>query len=160
MVRCEVKKKREVTDKDREYSRAYYWKNREVIREKARLKRLADPETERKYLRAYYQKNKQKRRDSFKRSYNKNKAYYTFKCRERGQNLAKNQTPPWLSQAQKAEIKEWYNLARELSWLSEEPLQVDHIVPLKGLNVSGLHVPWNLQILPRSLNRAKGNKHE
>jgi hypothetical protein len=67
-------------------------------------------------------------------------------------------TPPWLTNEQYLEIKDFYLLTEELQWLSEEPLQVDHIVPLQGENVSGLHVPWNLQILPRSLNIRKGNR--
>lgn len=39
-----------------------------------------------------------------------------------------------------------------------EGMQVDHIIPLKGNNVSGLHVPWNLQYLTPEANNKKTNK--
>ncbi len=64
--------------------------------------------------------------------------------------------PKWLNDNQHAEILECYSLAKELQWLSEDPLEVDHIIPLQGRDVSGLHVPWNLQYLTRSENRKKG----
>lgn len=69
-----------------------------------------------------------------------------------------NAIPPWLTKEQYKEIQEFYTLAKELQWLSEESLEVDHIIPLQGKNVSGLHVPWNLQILPKSINIKKSNK--
>lgn len=65
-----------------------------------------------------------------------------------------------LTLEQKQEVKWFYDTAKELSWLSNEKLEVDHIIPLKGKNVSGLHAPWNLQILSKNLNAKKSNRVE
>lgn len=82
------------------------------------------------------------------------KAYYTALRR----SLHKKATPKWLTKNQKQEMKQLYIWAKELRWLSDEPLHVDHIIPLENELVCGLHVPWNLQLLPRSENFKKGNK--
>jgi hypothetical protein len=66
--------------------------------------------------------------------------------------------PPWMTAKDFAEIRSWYKAAIECQWLSNEPLHVDHILPLQGKDVSGLHVSWNLQILPASENLRKNNK--
>lgn len=67
-------------------------------------------------------------------------------------------TPDWLTEQQKDEIKEFYQAAKDCEWLSDEKLNVDHIIPLQGIEVCGLHVPWNLQVIPERKNFSKGNR--
>lgn len=69
-----------------------------------------------------------------------------------------NATPPWLDAIHLAQIQEFYDVAVARSTQMGVPHEVDHIVPLKHKIVGGLHVPWNLQVLTREENRAKGNK--
>lgn len=73
-------------------------------------------------------------------------------------HIRKRAQPDWLSDDQKKEIKNFYWLAKDLKAVTGESYQVDHIVPINGKDVCGLHVPWNLQILPSDLNQSKGNK--
>ena len=69
-------------------------------------------------------------------------------------------TPPWLTETHKQQTLMFYEAATALTKELGKPFEVDHIMPLKGKTSSGLHVPWNLQVLPMPLNRAKGNKTE
>lgn len=67
-------------------------------------------------------------------------------------------TPSWLTKEMQEEISKIYLEASMLTKNTGVSYEVDHISPLQGKNVSGLHVPWNLQILPASMNRSKGNR--
>lgn len=67
-------------------------------------------------------------------------------------------TPKWLNKASHNVIKQLYIDARELEKADGIPRHIDHIVPLQGENVCGLHVPWNLQILTAEENLKKSNK--
>lgn len=70
-----------------------------------------------------------------------------------------NATPTWLTKDQLERMDETY---LEMTTLNKEhgknSFHVDHIVPLKGKTVCGLHVPWNLEVKTRHENISKGNR--
>lgn len=67
-------------------------------------------------------------------------------------------TPPWLTRKQKSEIRQLYQIAITMTQTTGEQYVVDHIVPLRGESVCGLHVPWNLRVITQEENLAKSNK--
>lgn len=69
-------------------------------------------------------------------------------------------TPKWLSESELLRIECMYSLASMLNKHSVESWHVDHIIPLQGKNVSGLHVYSNLRVVPSSVNLAKGNRYD
>jgi hypothetical protein len=74
------------------------------------------------------------------------------------QKRNRNATPNWLTTEQRKEITDIYEHMRDCRAVTGEAYHVDHIVPLKGKNVCGLHVPWNLQVLPSDVNVSKSNR--
>lgn len=67
-------------------------------------------------------------------------------------------TPSWLTKDHFIQIKMFHQLANYLTEVTEIEWHVDHIIPLQGENISGLHVPWNLRVITKKENESKGNR--
>jgi hypothetical protein len=70
----------------------------------------------------------------------------------------KKATPKWITAADIERIQVFY---LEASWVTKRsgvPHEVDHIVPLQGETVCGLHVPWNLRVITKSFNASKQHR--
>jgi 5-methylcytosine-specific restriction endonuclease McrA len=89
----------------------------------------------------------------------KNKELTNYLCQKRKIALL-NRTPNWLTQDDFWLIEEAYELAGKRTKLFGFSWHVDHIVPLRGKTVSGLHVPNNLQVIPWLDNQRKTNTFE
>lgn len=70
-----------------------------------------------------------------------------------------NRTPKWLSDSDLWMMQEAYDLAALRTKMFGFSWHVDHIIPLRGKNVSGFHVPTNLRVIPGLENQTKGNKY-
>lgn len=154
------------------YNRLWYIKNKNRLLLKAK-KWAKDNPAKRKSIRDKWRNsNLEKAREIERISHNKNKenkANYQRQHRKDNPGLSAaycakrraillQRTPGWLTLDHYKEIEQFYIEAKELQWLSKDLLHVDHIIPLQGKYVSGLHVPWNLQILSREDNCKKSNK--
>lgn len=121
----------------------------EKHRAAVRTYRAANREKTRACAAAWRKANPERYRGAVRRWKAANRAPLTaYENQRRARKL--NATPPW---AIKGAIEIMYALARGMK------KHVDHIVPLKGRNVCGLHVHNNLQLLTQRENCSKGNKH-
>lgn len=148
--------------------REHYKKNRDrLLREKkeqypevAGAKRAyqksyaaADPIAAKKRVQNFHAKNPEYYRE-FRKKYPAK-----INAKEAKRKAAKLQrTPPWLTEDDYWMIEQAYEISALRTKITGFPWHVDHTIPLLGKNVSGLHVPLNLRVIPGLDNLSKGNK--
>lgn len=123
--------------------RRYYSANKDAVLSRCRL---------------YYAANREKIRLSSKSYYEDNKAaFYARNSVRRKATL--DRTSAWFGELDRFVLEEAFDLA----FLREQALgicwHVDHMTPLQGSKVSGLHCWNNIQVIPAAMNRAKHNKN-
>ena len=146
--------------KDRsEYMREYRIKNRERIRAACRKTYEENKEQRKAEFREYYIKTRERRRELGKIHYEENKSFYLMYSKTRKATI-KRASPNSLSSEDFEQIKQIYLECKIITEQTGIEHHVDHIIPLRGRNVCGLHVPWNLQIITAEENLRKSNKYE
>jgi len=107
-----------------------------------------------KLVKAWRDSHLEEARQSTKKWRSEHKEYDVAKTAKR-KALKLSSTPKW---ADKERIKTEYALAQWCTNVMNEAYHVDHIVPLKGKTVCGLHVEANLRVIPASENISKSNR--
>lgn len=137
-------------EREREACKRWADKNRQRERARNRLYRAERPSEAVAYNRQYRLDNPEYQADWRRANHGRAKAYL---ARYRAAKLAA--TPLW---ADLRKIQEIYQQASDASASDGLVYEVDHIVPLQGVGVCGLHVHWNLRVITQSANRKKGNR--
>lgn len=137
-----------ISKRKQEYSRLYWIKNKQRLSEKNKEYRHLNKEKVQDGQRRWAKANPDKRKIHKQKwnSLNKNKTKF-YSANRRARVLESN-----LGGKFKKEVRQFYLDC-------PEGMEVDHIIPLDGKEVKGLHVPWNLQYLDPVSNKKKGNKY-
>lgn len=169
----EYDKKFRNTEHRKAYVRQYKEDNKESLKQYKELYRRENKEriaeTNKSYTennkdkilaskRTYVNSNREKVLESSRRYGRKNRAKYAGYAALRRARVASAQ-PRWLSPEDKLRMEHFWKLRELKSFVTGIEYEVDHIVPLNGSTVCGLHVPWNLELLPAKENRSKGARY-
>ena len=141
-------------DKEKARQKAYYEANKDKVKAQKKAYREANKDK----IKAYREANKDKVKAQKKAYYEANSAKYIERATFRKKLLNKLQRPSWYNSKL---VNKIYNECHKLNKIAGFiKYHVDHIVPLQGKNVSGLHVQDNLEIILASANLSKSNKFE
>jgi hypothetical protein len=132
--------------------------NRELHGTRVRRWQAANKDKVRADAKAWVAANPDKVKAKTLRYIKKNPDAYTARAVASVARRAKR-VPQWLTSEDKWLMREAYFLAKLRTNLFGFKWEVDHIIPLRGELVSGLHVPTNLQVLPKTENRSKRNHY-
>jgi len=160
-VICETEKARKAYTKDPNKNllsqKKWREKTPEYQKQRNKIYKLQNADKVKQYLQNWRKKNAPTQKDYKKQWVEQNRGAKNASLMRR--HAAKMQRMPnWLTDDDHWFIKEIYDLATLRSTMTGVKWHVDHIVPLQGENVSGLHVPWNLQVIPATENMSKGNR--
>jgi len=150
---------KQYSSKLKEIAHQYYLENRERIIEKTVTWRTENPEKAKKHLVTYYENNKEEcyiRNSTWKKANSHKVCAQTQK-----RNSSKmNRTPSWTTDVDLFILEEAYHLAKLRTSSTGIEWQVDHIFPLQGKLVSGLHISNNVQVVPAVWNQKKNNSFD
>jgi hypothetical protein len=159
--------------------KAQYYKNPQATKIRVKKKYHANAETIRAKRRASYLKNREAEKTAAKtrsaewrlknpqhegikqakKRYKKTNPGKTNAATVKRRVAKMHRTPKWLTADEHWMIEQVYELAALRTKMFGFQWHVDHILPLQGKNVSGLHVPANLRVVPWIENVSKSNKH-
>jgi hypothetical protein len=136
-------------EKRKEINLTYYYANREKMLASQKWWRAQNPETSKASMLTWQKKNREQMLETAK-------IYRQLNTKKHLALQTKRKT------AILKRIPKWADLEQISSFYQNCPpgMSIDHIIPLQGKLVSGLHVMNNLQYLPLAANIAKNNKFD
>jgi len=135
----------------------YRIKNKDTLINKTQNWRINNPDKYKKSYEDYYIHNKNRLLKLNQNWKIKHRSKATaIEAKRRATKI--QATPRWLTIEDIQQIEELYEITQAFKLYTGQEYHVDHIVPLQGKNVCGLHVPWNLQVIEAKENLSKSNK--
>lgn len=141
-------------NKDKYVARAQKWAEKNPEKTKKIREKDQNREKARQRTKVWASNNKERKREADKAWVENNRSLAnSYKAHRRAKE--RKATPPWLTPEQREATAKIYAEALELTQRLSIRHEVDHIVPLSGKTVSGLHVPWNLRAIPAQENNTR-----